>query len=119
MFFFDSYAIIELLEGNTSYSKYSGEQLITSSLNLAEVYYYYLKLRKGPDFLRCIQAGKIEIIPVNLDDSLSAMRFKHDHRSQKFSFVDCIGYSLAISKELRFLTGDKEFEGLPQVEYVK
>lgn len=33
--------------------------------------------------------------------------------------VDCIGYVYAKENGLRFVTGDKEFEGMENVEFVK
>jgi predicted nucleic acid-binding protein len=33
--------------------------------------------------------------------------------------VDCISYALANRLGIKFLTGDMQFEGLPNVEFVK
>jgi len=35
------------------------------------------------------------------------------------SYVDCIGYILAKELKVGFLTGDREFEGMDNVEFVK
>lgn len=45
------------------------------------------------------------------------LRFKN--RAKNSSFIDCIGYILVKENGLIFLTGDKEFEGISGVEYVK
>lgn len=119
MFFFDSYAIIELLNGNPDYTKYSGEILITTSLNLAEVYYHYLKEGKGNEFLKKIDLERVECLTITPEDAYSAMRFRYEHRKQKYSFADALGYTISMSKGLRFLTGDKEFMHQPNVEFVK
>ena len=109
MFFFDSYAIIELFEGNREYAKYSGEPLVTTSLNLGEAYFHFLKVSRGDEFLRWISSGQVRLLQVGADDAYSAMRFKHQHIKGNYSYIDCIGYTLALSNGMLFLTGDKEF----------
>ena len=49
------------------------------------------------------------------------MQFKLKLRKQgkKISYVDAIGYQTALESGTKFLTGDKEFEELENVEYVK
>jgi hypothetical protein len=40
-YFFDTYAIIEIIKENKAYSKYSKEPIITSMLNLADYIMLY------------------------------------------------------------------------------
>jgi predicted nucleic acid-binding protein len=47
------------------------------------------------------------------------MRRTYSREGRKFSLIDCVGYSVAESLSIPFLTGDREFEELPGVEYVK
>ena len=49
----------------------------------------------------------------------AAMRRKYSQEGRKFSLIDCVGYSVAESLTIPFLTGDREFEDLPIVKYVK
>jgi len=44
MMFFDSYAIIKMINGNEKFEKYCGDIMYTNKLNLAEVYYNLLKV---------------------------------------------------------------------------
>ena len=48
-----------------------------------------------------------------------AMLFRQHHKKKNLSYADCIGYQLALDREIRFLTGDKEFKILPHVEFVQ
>lgn len=48
-----------------------------------------------------------------------ASKFRYQNRRKKLSMTDCIGYIYAKENNLVFLTGDKEFNGLPNVEFVK
>ncbi len=43
IFYFDSYAIIEILAGNLSYQKYADKVCLLTKLNLFEVYYSLLR----------------------------------------------------------------------------
>ena len=49
----------------------------------------------------------------------AGMRRTYSQEGRKFSLVDCVGYSVAESLTISFLTGDREFSDLPNVEYVK
>ena len=42
-YFFDSCAIIEIIEGNENYARFKDLQITTTTLNAAEVYFYLLK----------------------------------------------------------------------------
>lgn len=119
LFFFDSYAIIELLSANPAYQKYGEETIVTSSLNLGEAYYSYLKKGRGEYFLKTMNSMRVDLLSVESGSAYAAMRFKYENRSKNFSFVDCVGYTLAEENGLTFLTGDKEFKEMPGVEFVK
>ena len=49
----------------------------------------------------------------------SAAEFKLANKSRNLSMADCIGYKLSEFLGIKFLTGDRQFEGLPNVEFVK
>ncbi|MBI2660858.1 hypothetical protein HYX09_01165, partial [Candidatus Woesearchaeota archaeon] len=56
-----------------------------------------------------IQGGKIE----------EAAKFRLKMKKRNISMTDCIGYVISGKLKVKFLTGDKEFEHLPNVEFVK
>ena len=35
------------------------------------------------------------------------------------SYIDAIGYTISLERGIKFLTGDKEFKNLPNVEFIK
>lgn len=41
-YFFDTYALIEFVEGNNNYERFNGEPVITSLYNIYEFTYYLL-----------------------------------------------------------------------------
>jgi len=44
---------------------------------------------------------------------------KKENKKKNLSFFDCAGYIFARENNYKFVTGDKEFENLPNVEYIK
>lgn len=48
---------------------------------------------------------------------LNAMKLKL--KNKNLSYTDCIGYIFAIKNNLKFLTGDKKFNDMPNVEFVQ
>lgn len=118
-YFFDSYAIIEVINQNNSYLKYSNSIIITNLLHLAEVYYFLLLNynEKTADYW----ATKLDFsfLDVTHKTAIKASRFRYKHKKLKLSYADCIGYVLAQENSLKFLTGDRQFKDMQGVEFVK
>jgi len=57
---------------------------------------------------------------IELDDNSikEANEFKLKNKKKKLSYIDCIGYILAKKRNVKFLTGDKEFKEFENVEFV-
>jgi uncharacterized protein len=55
------------------------------------------------------------------DDIKEGMRKRLSLRKSRknLSYADALGYTVALRLKVKFLTGDKEFEDLENVEYVK
>ena len=118
-YFYDSYAIIEILERNESYLKFSEHLITTSVLNLFEVYYYLLKKHNQMTanyWAKKLNFNFLEIVPTV---SIEASKFRFDNKKEKLSLVDCVGYILALKNNLKFLTGDEKFGNKKDVEFVK
>ena len=118
-YFYDTYAIIEILERNENYLKFSEQIIITSVLNLFEVYYYLLT--KHNKITADYWAEKLNLDFIKIDSivSIEASKFRFDNKKEKLSLTDCVGYILALKNNLKFLTGDKKFENKKNVEFVK
>jgi len=119
MMFFDSYAILEIINGNSNYEKYSQEIIITNYLNLSEIFYSLLKRVNEKIAKQIIENLDIEFINMDKEISINAALFKEKHKKKKLSYADCIGYVTALKSKLKFLTGDKEFKKLNNVEFVR
>jgi predicted nucleic acid-binding protein len=121
-FFADTYAIIELLKGSPAYRGYKSAVLLTTEFNLYE--FAYAVTRDYPDTAEEICSHVRRSIHLSHPGDreyirAAVMRRKYSQEGRKFSLIDCVGYSVAESLTIPFLTGDREFEDLPDVEYVK
>lgn len=47
------------------------------------------------------------------------LRKKMKGKGLNISYADALGYSIALELDIKFLTGDREFKDLGNVEYVK
>jgi len=119
-FFFDTYAFFELIGGNENYKPYTERiAIVTTRLNLIELHYGLL-IKHGKETADRYYYELLKFaVDVNDEVIIKANEFRATLKSKHLSYVDCIGYVLAKSRNIKFLTGDKEFAGLDGVEYVK
>lgn len=119
MFFFDSFALVEIIKGNKAYNEYLKETPVITKLNLMELYYYLLR-EKGDEKAEFYYNFYLpSCVPIPDEVIKAAMKFKLKFKDRRLSYADCVGYILSLSSNLKFLTGDKEFENLENVDFVK
>lgn len=123
-YFLDTYALHEIEEGSENYAAYSMELgIVTTKLNLMELYHNYFKL-KGLEAAE-LSFEHFKEFCVDISDetlkeaAIMRAQLKKGSKSSNVSYVDCIGYVIARKLKIKFLTGDKEFERLENVEFVK
>src|SRR3989338_8428667 len=118
-YFLDTYALIEIAEGNPKYKEYLESDAITLKDNLAELFYFLLK--KHDEKTASFFHEKFSRIAIELPLKLvpKAMIFRYKHKNSKFSYIDCYGYVYAIETGGLFLTGDRTFKGMRNVELVR
>ena len=118
-YFFDTYAIVEVLKGSPQYSIFKQSRITVTVFNLAELHY---KIRRDFDKETADQvlADYLPfVIAVSETIIRAASEFKLIHRRRDLSLADAIGYVAALQLGIKFLTGDKQFEDFPGVEFVK
>ncbi len=118
-YFFDSYAIIEILNGNQNYLGYDGDAIVTNTLNVAEVYYHLLQLHNEKTAEAFLNQLSFSLIEISKEIAIEASRFRYRNKKLKISYADSIGYVTALKYNLKFLTGDRQFEKMVGVEFVK
>ena len=116
-YFFDSYAVFEMLEGNPGYELYRRSLMILTKLNLFEIHYGILKEKGKEKAGELLENFSESAVDFSNEDIINASEIKK--QNPKRSMTDCIGYAVSLRLNIEFLTGDKEFEGLENVEFVK
>ncbi|MBI2631650.1 PIN domain-containing protein [Candidatus Pacearchaeota archaeon] len=117
VFFFDTYALFEIIKGNEKYIEYAKVGGVTTIFNIAEFNYNLKKERSKEEANKITDDFKSKTIKVEWEDLKKAMDLKIKHKD--LSIPDAIGYIVALRLEIRFLTGDDDFKDLENVEFVK
>lgn len=115
----DTYALVEIAKGNPHFSHYFTAEFVITDLTLAEFYGVILreKGKRDADYW-ATRLGPYST-PVDKKVLLHAVRFRFEHRKQRISFFDAVGYIFSRAQGYAFVTGDKEFKNLQGVEYKK
>ena len=119
VFFCDTYALIEIINGNTSYAKYVDFILLTSDYNLMELHYAFLRDYNKKTADHFFDQWSTFLVRISHEVIKQAMEFKLAYKQENLSYVDCIGYSFSQQHGIKFLTGDIKFKDKPGVEFVK
>ncbi|MEK6908441.1 MAG: PIN domain-containing protein [Nanoarchaeota archaeon] len=118
-YFFDTYAIIEILNSNPNYKKYVDKPAVITIFNLAEIYYFCLDNFDEDELEEIYSKYKDAVVDIEDETLKKAIKFRKEHKKKDISYTDAIGYIYAKEHGMKFLTGDKAFEGMAGVEYVK
>ncbi len=118
-YFFDTYAIIEILGQNPSYEKYKNKEATITIFSLAEIYWSCLDNFNKEELDEIYNNYKKAVVEIDDETLKEAIKFRKKHKKKDLSYTDCIGYVYAMRNNLVFLTGDKEFQDIKGVEFVK
>ena len=119
VFFCDTYALIEIIKGNKNYDIYTNFILITSELNLMELYYSLLRDYGKSSAEKYFKEWEVSAIRIPTSLIRTAMELKYLHNKEKLSYIDCMGYIYAMENEVLFLTGDSKFKNKKGVEFAQ
>ena len=117
-FVFDTYAIIEIIQGNKNYLSYLNNKIIINDFIFAEICYILIR-DNYPNSDKYLDRYEKFIAGINPKLIKEAMKFKYKNKSKNISIPDCISYFQSRELGIKFLTGDKQFENLENVEFVK
>jgi uncharacterized protein len=120
-YFFDTYAFVEIVKGTGKFEKYKDSKIVTSLLNLMELHYSCLK-DLGKEKAQEIFSELTEFtIDIEEQDIINAnyFKFNQNKKGKNISYVDSIGYILSLKNGIKFLTGDKAFRDIENVEFVE
>ena len=117
-YFFDTYAIIEIVKGNPKFMKYVGSQIIITEFILAELCLSLIRELGIQKSFYYVDKYSQFVVPVNKEIIKRAMMYRFENSKKNVSMTDCIGYFLSKDLGMKFLTGDKEFKNMKNVEFV-
>ena len=117
-FVFDTYAIIEVIRGNLDYKDYIDSKIVITEFILAELCFNIIREHGLEKASYYVDKFSDFVIPVNKEIIKKAMVYRFKNLKSNISITDCIGYFLAKEIGIKFLTGDKEFKGKSDVEFV-
>lgn len=118
-YFFDTYALFEIIHKNQNYSDYLKVGIITTKLNLMELHYIIFRLYGEGVADKAYERFKTFCVEISDEVIKQANEFKFLNKKRKLSYVDCIGYIISKMNSVKFLTGDRQFENMENVEFVK
>ncbi len=93
------------------------KNLIVPSISLLEVFKHVLRLRtekEAFETIECMMQGFV--VPCDIEISLLAAKLGIQH---KLPLADSIIFATGMSHEAIIWSQDADFEGLPQVKYIK
>lgn len=127
MYLVDSFALFEwLIHGNQKYAKIF-EQIqsagaFTTHLSLLEFYHWSFHNfgKEEADGRLSEVISYLEIVPLDIDLIKVAGIFRSNglRQKKKFSYTDSVNYAAAQRLKIKLLTGDQEFKGMKNVEFV-
>ena len=118
-YFFDTYAIVEIIRGNENYKEYIKKNAILTQLNIFELFYGLIKDFDVEFANKIIDKYYISVVGYGKGIIKEAVLFKLENKKKNLSMTDCVGYFVARKINVKFLTGDKEFKDLENVEFIK
>lgn len=102
---------------------YSHADLIATEFNILELTYALFRDFGRDEAAKVVKLIRdtIEILPVEDLDYLDASEFRKsaNKTGKKLSLIDALGYSCSRKLGIIFLTGDREFIEMENVEYIK
>ena len=115
----DTYALVEIANGNARFAPLITEEVMITDLTMAEFYGNLYKRfnQQTAEYWHKKLIFFCKSVPREI--LFKAVKFRIDHKKQNFSFFDCVGYCFARTHNVLFVTGDKEFQNLEGVEFVK
>ncbi len=114
----DTYALVEINNGNPKFANLLSEDAVITDATIAEFYgYLYRKYDlKTADYWH--RRLSFFCRPVSRGILIKAVVFRTDNSKLNLSFFDCVGYIFAVENGMKFVTGDREFKGKPHVEFL-
>jgi hypothetical protein len=121
-YFYDSWAVMAYLSDNPEYRAcFEENDGVLTKLNLIEVAYRTMELHGEEAATQIVTLFAKYVIDFGPADIVAStkLRLELKRAGRNISYADALGYYLALKNKIKFLTGNREFEGLAGVEFIK
>lgn len=121
-YFYDSYAVLAYVGGDERYRQFfEQDDGVLTKLNLLEIYYRSLERHGSKAAMEILEAFSKFLTDFQSKDIEESMklRMKLKQKRLDLSYADALGYHLASSMKIKFLTGDKAFKNLENVQFLE
>ncbi len=115
----DTYALVEINNGNKRFAEMLNHDFIITDLTMAEFYagLYRKYNQKTADYWHRRLSSFCK--PVPRDILIKVIRFRVDDAKKHISLFDSVGYIYALENNIKFVTADKELEKREGVMFVR
>ena len=115
----DTYALMEVSNGNPKFSLLMREDFVITDPTMAE--FYIILRKKHNDQTAQYWHKKLALFckPVTRQTLINAMIFREENKKDEISIFDAVGYTFAIENGYVFVTGDKEFNNREGVMFLQ
>ena len=119
LLYLDTYALIEIHDGNNNYIDLLNNEIVLTEITLSEFYGVLYRRLGEKTAEHWVAKFSPFAVQTTRDILLKASKYKEDHRKENISFFDSVGYVYAQEHGMRFVTGDNAFKGKQGVLFVK
>jgi hypothetical protein len=115
----DTYALVEINNGNPRFTSILKQDFVITDLTMAEFYadLYRKYNEKTADYWHKKLSPFCRAVPREI--LVKAVKFRIDNAKSNLSFFDSAGYIYSLENSFKFVTGDKEFEKKEGVLFIK
>src|SRR3989344_2345813 len=104
IYFFDTYALLEIINGNEAYANFNYVTLRTTIFNLYEMYFNVLKKSNEENALKSFNKFVPFLVDIRKEHIFLASKFRLKNIRNKFSYIDSLGYAISRAEGYKFLT---------------
>ena len=119
MYCLDTYALIEIHNNNPNFLSILNKDFVITDLTMAEFYGIILREYNEKTANYLFRKFEAYLKQVEMTTLIKAVKFRYENKKQNLSFFDYVGYIFAVENNMKFVTGDKQFEERENVEYIK
>lgn len=107
------------MKKNPNYERFGDFKIVTSVMNIGELYNIILREKGKAEADNWFGNFNFELVEISPEVMIKSVYFRYLNKNKNISSTDSVGYTLALKHNLKFLTVDKQFEKMSNVEFVK